>query len=92
VLAAVAWVGSSAAFAWYASTLGGYAAAYGSLAAIIIFMTWLWLSASIILVGAELNAELEHQTAVDTTVGPPKPMGLRGAVMADNIGPAIADK
>lgn len=92
ILAAAVWVAASSAFAWYASTLGNYTATYGSLAAIVIFMTWLWLSASIILVGAELNAELEHQTAMDTTVGPPKPLGLRGAVMADNIGPAVTDK
>ncbi len=50
-------------------------------------MTWLWLSVTIMLIGAELNAELEHQTAHDTTHGPPKPLGARGAVVADNVGP-----
>ncbi len=54
-------------------------------------MTWLWLSATVILLGAEINAELEHQTARDTTVGAPKPMGARGAVVADNVGPAAVD-
>ena len=48
-------------------------------------MTWLWLSATIVLAGAELNAELEHQTAHDTTTGRPKPMGSRGAYVADHV-------
>lgn len=90
-LAALAWVGASYGFGWYVSTLSDYTATYGSLAAIIVFMTWLWLSVSIMLVGAELNAELEHQTSCDTTRGRPKPLGARGAVVADNIGPAVTD-
>ena len=49
------------------------------------FMTWLWLSATVVLVGAELDAEMEHQTAKDSTEGPPKPMGKRGAEVADNV-------
>ena len=53
-------------------------------------MTWLWLSATIVLAGAELNAELEHQTAHDTTTGRPKPLGQRGATMADRVGPPRA--
>ncbi len=53
-------------------------------------MMWIWLSAVIVLLGAKLNAEIEHQTAVDTTIGPPKPLGNRGAVMADTIGRAVA--
>ena len=57
---------------------------------IVVFMTWLWLSAMIVLAGAEFNAELEHQTAHDTTTGTPKPMGLRGARMADTLGPPAA--
>jgi membrane protein len=48
-------------------------------------MTWIWLSAIIVLVGAELNAELEHQTERDSTVGPEKPMGARGATKADTV-------
>jgi len=51
-------------------------------------MMWLWLSAVIVLLGAELNSELEHQTAVDSTTGPPKPLGGRGARMADTVGEA----
>jgi membrane protein len=51
-------------------------------------MMWLWLSAIAVLFGAELNAEIEHQTAQDTTIGPPKPLGVRGATMADTVGHA----
>ncbi len=55
-------------------------------------MTWLWMSVVIVLFGAELNAEIEHQTAVDSTTGRPLPMGLRGAAMADSIGAAAPSK
>jgi membrane protein len=54
------------------------------------FMTWIWLSVMVILLGAELDAEMEHQTARDTTSGAPKAMGARGAKMADTIGPPRA--
>jgi membrane protein len=56
---------------------------------VIGFMLWIWLSILIILLGAELNSEIEHQTAVDTTTGAPEPMGMRGAVMADTVGLAF---
>jgi membrane protein len=56
------------------------------LGAVVGFMTWLWISAIVILLGAELNAEMEHQTARDTTTGFPKPMGARGARVADTVG------
>ncbi len=57
----------------------------------MISMTWLWLSAAMILLGAQINSELEHQTLQDTTIGYPKPMGTRGAAMADRVGSAVAD-
>lgn len=91
IAAALLWGAASYAFSWYVSTLGNYTAAYGSLATVVVFMTWLWLSAAIVLAGAELNAELEHQTAHDTTTGRPKPLGERGATMADRVGKAKAD-
>ncbi len=53
-------------------------------------MLWMWVSAIVMLVGAELNAEMEHQTAKDTTTGPPRPLGERGATMADTIGPSTS--
>ena len=61
-------------------------ATYGPLGAIIIFMLWVWFSVMVLLLGAELNAEIEHQTACDTTTGEPLPMGQRGAAMADTVG------
>ncbi len=75
-------------FSWYVATFDGYNRAYGSLGAAIGFMVWLWISAVIVLLGGELNAEMEHQTARDTTRGRAKPLGARGAVMADHVGQA----
>jgi len=73
--AALAWIAVSALFSWYAENFGSYNKAYGSLGAIIGFMAWIWLSTIVVLIGAELDAEMEHQTARDTTTGRPKPMG-----------------
>jgi membrane protein len=84
------WIAGSAALSWYLSNFGNYNATYGSLGAAIGLMMWMWMSAIIVLLGAELNSEIEHQTAVDSTVGRPKPMGARGAVMADTLGPSIS--
>jgi membrane protein len=89
--AAVLWLGASALFSWYASRFRKFNETYGSLGAVIGFMTWAWISAIVILIGAELDAEMEHQTARDTTTGSPKPMGARGARMADTVGPARND-
>ncbi|WP_244490791.1 YihY/virulence factor BrkB family protein [Aureimonas frigidaquae] len=85
-LAALLWVIFSIAFSWYAQNFGSYDETYGSLGAVIGFMTWIWISSMVILLGAELNAEMEHQTEIDTTVKRPRPMGLRGARMADTLG------
>jgi membrane protein len=87
--AALLWIAGSAALSWYLSNFGNYNATYGSLGAAIGLMMWMWMSAIIVLCGAELNSESEHQTAVDTTVGTPKPPGSRGAVMADTMGPSV---
>ena len=84
--AALAWLGFSAIFSFYAAHFGSFNKTYGSLGAIIGFMTWMWLSVAVILIGAKLNAETEHQTARDSTEGSPKPMGARGAKMADTVG------
>jgi membrane protein len=82
--AAVGWMGMSLMFSWYVANFGHYNQTYGSLGAVIGFMTWIWLSLIVVLFGAELNAELELRTAVDTTTGPPKPPGQRGAYVADH--------
>ncbi|WP_247431468.1 YihY/virulence factor BrkB family protein [Bradyrhizobium sp. 44] len=86
--ATLLWLAASGLFSYYAANFGTFNQTYGSLGAVIGFMTWLWISAIVILLGAELNAEMEHQTARDTTTGRPKPLGVRGAKMADTIGAA----
>ena len=78
-VAGAAWVVGSLVLSWYVANFGTYNATYGSLGAIIGFMVWMWLSTIIVLVGGEINAETEHQTAKDTTQGRRKPMGARGA-------------
>jgi membrane protein len=87
--AAVLWIVGSSLLSWYLSNFANYSVTYGSLGAAIGLMMWMWMSAIIVLCGAELNSEIEHQTALDTTVGHPKPLGDRGAVMADTLGPAV---
>lgn len=86
VFAAVAWALVSALFSWYAKEFGNFNKTYGSLGAIIVLMTWFYLSSFVILIGAEINAEMEHQTSKDSTTGPEKPMGERNARMADTLG------
>ncbi len=89
LVAALLWIAGSSLLSWYLSNFGNYNATYGSLGAAIGLMVWMWMSAIIVLLGAELNSELEHQTARDTTIGRPKPLGARGAVMADTLGAAV---
>jgi len=88
VAAAVLWLCGSMLFSFYVANFDSYNKTYGSLGAGVGFMTWIWLSAVIVLLGGELNAEMEHQTARDTTEGRPKPLGGRGANMADHVGAA----
>jgi membrane protein len=90
VAAAFIWWIGSALFSWYVANWSDYSATYGSLGTIVGVMMWIYLSMWIVLVGAELNAEIEHQTAQDTTCGPDKPLGDRGAAMADEVGEARA--
>ncbi len=82
-IATIAWLLASFGFSFYLQHFANYNAMYGSLGAVIGFMVWTWISVLILLVGAEFNAEIEHQTARDTTTGDPLPMGERGAVVAD---------
>ena len=86
VFAAVMSITASCLFSWYLASFANYNATYGSLGAVVGLMMWLWLSTIVVLLGAKLNAEIEHQTARDFTVGADKPLGARGAVMADTIG------
>lgn len=82
----VAWIIISVAFAWYATNFADYGKTYGPIGAIISLLMWFYLSAFVVFAGAELNAEIEHQTKVDTTVGPARPAGERGAFVADTLG------
>lgn len=82
------WIVASAGFAFYVSNFGSYNESFGALAGVIVLLMWFWISAFVILLGAELNAELEAQTRVDTTQGPDQPMGKRDAEKADVMGEA----
>jgi membrane protein len=85
-IAGAIWLAGSLLFSWYVANFGSYNATYGSLGAVIGFMVWLWLSTIVVLLGAEINAAIEDQTARDTTQGPNKRTGARGASTADAIG------
>lgn len=86
--AAVGWVVVSILFSLYTASFADYNKTYGSLGAVIGFMIWIWLSTTVILLGGEIDGEMEHQTVRDTTTGRPKPLGARGATMADTVGAA----
>ena len=86
IFAALLSLALSLIFSWYLQTFVR-TAYYGPLAAMMGFLLWTWLTVQIVLMGAELNAEIEHQTAMDTTTGEPAAIGERGAVVADTVGP-----
>jgi membrane protein len=88
LFATVAWLVGSAVLSWYLASFANYNATYGSLGASIGMMMWMWISSIVILLGAQLNSEIEHQTVHDSTVDGPRPLGARGAVMADTVGKA----
>jgi len=86
IVATVLWLVASILFSVYVANFGSYNQTYGSLGAVVVLLTWLYLSAFIVLMGAELNSEMEHQTTQDTTRGAEQPMGQRGAQKADTVG------
>ena len=88
VVTTVLWIAGSAAFSYYVSRFSSYDKTYGSLGAVIVLLMWLYITGYLILIGAEINAEMEHQTREDTTTGQPKPLGERKAEMADTVGAA----
>jgi membrane protein len=88
-VAALIWIPGSLGFSFYVDNFTHLGATYGSLGAVVGFMLWVWFSVMVVLIGAELNAQLENQTACDTTVGPFAPLGERGAVAADRVGKAF---
>lgn len=82
-LATLLWLVATLGFGFYAAKFGDYNATYGSLGAVVVLLMWLFVSAYAILLGATINAEIERQTAEDSTTGHPRPIGQRGATMAD---------
>lgn len=82
------WLAASWIYSYYLENFANYNATYGALGALVGFMMWVWISMVILITGALVNAELEHQTAVDSTTGEPLPMGKRGAYVADTLGKA----
>jgi len=96
-IAALVWVLASVGLSWYAGSFGDYNKSYGSLGAVVLLLLWFYLSGFIVMLGAEINSEMELQTARDTTTGHPAPIGDRGAFVADNVAqsekkPASDDK
>jgi membrane protein len=85
IFSTITWIAASAGFSYYLQNFAQYNVTYGSLGAIIGFMMWTWISVIILVLGAELNAAMEHQTVRDSTTGPSLPMGERGAVVADSL-------
>lgn len=83
ILAVLSWAAVSVGFSYYVSNFGNYNQVYGSIGAVIAMLVWLWISSFLILFGASLNAQIERRTRSDSTIGPPKPRGARGAAAAD---------
>ncbi len=84
ILATMLWMAASFGLSLYVAYISNYSAMYGSLSAVVVFLMWLYLSAYGVLLGALVNAELERQTLADSTRGPDRPLGSRGAVLADS--------
>jgi membrane protein len=85
VVATVIWLVASVGFSLYVDNFGKYGKTYGALAGVVVLLLWLWITMYIVLLGAEINAEAEQQTAEDTTKGAPRPLGQRNAVKADTL-------
>ncbi len=91
VVGATLWLAGSVLFALYVKTLGTYAKTYGALGGMVVLLVWFYLSSFFLVLGAEVNAEMERQTRRDTTEGPEAPLGQRGAYAADTVGPTAAE-
>jgi membrane protein len=88
VIATILWIAGSVGFSIFVQNFGNYNQTYGALGGVVILNLWLLLTTFAVLLGAEINSEMEHQTRKDTTTGPPRPMGERDAVKADHVGRA----
>ena len=91
VLACLFWVVATLGFSFYVQSFGTYNETFGALGGVVILLTWLWISAFVVLLGAQVDAEIEAQTKRDSTVGPDRPIGERGAVKADTLGESLSD-
>ncbi|MDQ3032231.1 MAG: YihY/virulence factor BrkB family protein [Myxococcota bacterium] len=89
-IATAVWLLGTALFSFYVSSFGSYNETYGAIGGVIVLMLWFYITGFAVMLGAEINAELEHQTARDTTAGRAEPMGERGAAVADTLGPSYA--
>jgi membrane protein len=87
VIAATLWLLGSVGFAIYVRNFDSFGEAYGAIAGVVVMLMWFYVSAYVVILGAEINSELERQTVNDTTIGPTKPIGERGAFSADTVGP-----
>jgi membrane protein len=90
-IAATLWILMSALFAWYVGSFATYGKTYGALGGVIALLMWFYLSSLTVVVGAEINSEMERQTVRDTTEGPEAPLGERGAYAADTVGPTAGN-
>lgn len=91
LIAATLWLIGSALFAMYVRNWGSYGRIYGALGGVVVLVLWFYQSGYIVILGAEINAEMERQTTKDTTTGAPKPQGARGARSADTVGPTAEE-
>jgi membrane protein len=87
VVATALWLAGSAGFSYYVAHVSSYERAFGVLGVVMLLLSWFYLTAFSVLLGAELNAEMERQTARDTTQGAERPAGQRGARVADTVRP-----
>jgi membrane protein len=92
VVAATLWLVGSVLFSVYVRVFGSYAKTYGALGGVVVLLLWFYLSSYFLVLGAEINSEMERQTKLDTTDGPPEPLGKRGAYAADTVGPSAEER
>lgn len=85
-ISATLWLAVSLLFSYYVRNFGSYGETYGALGGVVVLLMWFYLSAFVVILGAEINSELEHQTRRDSTKGPPRPEGERDAYVADTVG------
>ena len=91
-IAATLWLAASGLFAFYVKTFADYGKTYGALGGVVTLLMWFYISGILVVLGAEINAEMERQTKKDTTGGPPEPLGRRGAYAADTVGPSANER